>query len=53
MKFEVLDDIAYEAKRDELGRPIFATATVGDVVELNEKDSAALLRRGAVKPKEE
>ena len=50
MRYRVLDDIAYEASRDEDGRPVFASASPGEIVVLNEKDAAALTRRGAVEP---
>lgn len=50
MKYEVLDDIAYEAGRDDAGHLEVKQATVGDVVELTDKDAKALLTRGAVRP---
>lgn len=48
MRFVVLDDIAYEAGRDEQGI-VVRTATAGELVELTAKDAAALLARGAVR----
>lgn len=53
MRYLVLDDIAYEQARDGNGRAVFASAVAGDVVELNPKDAAALLKRGAVEPLKE
>lgn len=50
MKYEVLDDIVYEAGRHDGGQPKAAQATEGDVVELTEKDAKALLARGAIRP---
>lgn len=50
MRYRVLDDIAYEKSRDGDGKPVFATAGVGEVVELTEKDAAALKKRGAIEP---
>jgi hypothetical protein len=41
-RYLVLDNIAY-------GTGVIKTAKPGDVVELDDKDAAALLKRGAVK----
>lgn len=47
--YHVLGDIAYEAGRDEKsGNAIHATASKGEIVQLNAKDAAALLARGDV-----
>lgn len=50
MKYEVLDDIVYETGHTPAGQLEVAQATVGDVVELTDKDAKALLTRGAVRP---
>ncbi len=47
MPFRVLDDIAFEIPSGS-SKPAIGTASKGDVVELTEKDAAALLKRGAV-----
>ena len=58
MKYAVLDDIAYERVAADDGTEVLvgampkkrhASAKPGDVVELNARDAAALMKRGAVR----
>jgi hypothetical protein len=51
MKYRVLDDITYYEPSKSGNKP--KTAHAGDVVELSEKDAAALVKRGSVVPLQE
>ena len=46
--YRVLGDIAYSTGVDENGKPVHATAGKGEIVQLHDKDAAALCARGDV-----